>query len=88
MVTPADVAQMLARTRPGTRGVCPVCQKERISVVGVDLGDGSSAELRACGFCESRSWTRDGVSVPASEVVGTLRETRGPRSTGRRPPPT
>jgi hypothetical protein len=50
----------------------------------MELGDGSTVELHACGHCESRAWIRDGEVVPTEQVLGTLRATGGPRHRAQR----
>jgi hypothetical protein len=67
------------RQRPGVRGTCPGCWRERVTVVGVDLGEGDQVELHACDFCERRTWVRNGVEVPTGDVLDTLLRTGGRR---------
>ena len=69
--------------RPGGRDTCPGCWRDRVTVVGLDLGEGDQVELHACDFCERKRWMRNGQEVPMGEVLDTLL-----RTGGRRPKPT
>ncbi len=70
------------RARPGLRDTCPGCWRDRVTVVGVDLGEGDQVELHACDFCERRTWMRNGEVVPMSDVLDTLLRTGGKRPKG------
>lgn len=74
------------RPRPAARDTCPGCWRDRVTVVGVDLGEGDQVELHACDFCERRTWMRNGEVVPMGEVLDTLLRTGGrrPKDTKRR----
>ncbi len=61
------------------RATCPGCWRERVTVVGVDLGEGEAVELHACDFCERRTWIRNGVEVPTGDVLDALLRTGGRR---------
>ena len=67
------------RARPKVRDTCPGCWRDRVTVVGVDLGEGDQVELHACDFCERRTWMRNGQPVPMDEVLDTLLRTGGRR---------
>jgi len=68
----------------GGRSSCPDCGRRTVTVVGLQLGDGSGVEMHACGSCETQSWWQDGQQVDRGEVLETLRRTGGPRSRRRR----
>ncbi len=70
------------RARQGVRDTCPGCWRDRVTVVGVDLGEGDQVELHACDFCERRTWMRNGEVVPMGEVLDTLLRTGGRRPKG------
>lgn len=66
----------------GLRDTCPGCWRDRVTVVGVDLGEGDQVELHACDFCERRTWMRGGEVVPMDDVLDTLLRTGGRRPKG------
>lgn len=68
----------------GSRSGCPFCGHQTVTVVGLELGDGSGVEMHACGSCEAQSWWQDGRQVDRGTVLATLRRTGGPRSRRRR----
>jgi hypothetical protein len=53
--------------RPGT--TCSVCGSEHVTLLSMNLTDGTPVQFTSCHGCEHRTWSRDGGDVIAVDDV-------------------
>jgi DNA polymerase III alpha subunit (gram-positive type) len=48
---------------------CPACKKSGVVRIRLQMGT-TEVTMRSCSKCETRSWDRDGESIPLPGVLG------------------
>ncbi len=63
-------------TQPGAKSgrLCDACGSQRVTLIGIELTDGSVVDFASCHECEHRMWVQEGEALPVQQVLDKSRK--------------
>jgi hypothetical protein len=58
-------------TQPGAKPdrACDACGSRRVTLIAIELTDGSVVDFASCHECEHRRWLEQGEALPVQQVL-------------------